>query len=228
MSKASSMNIDYDKTKDFERKLPCHNCNNETYHKVLCSIHKHESDNLTDIWYDYEIVMCLGCKEISFRSNWVFSEEFEYDDEREFIPINHQDLFPNRILGRKELEDSKLLPFNIQKIYKEAYIALVNKAPILAGVGIRALLEAICKDKETTGGDLEKRIDNLVTLKVLTEEGAEVLHSTRIMGNNAAHELTAFDETDLEVAMSLLEHVLLGVYILPKKAKSLPKRVKGV
>ena len=215
-----------DDTKDKEYYLPCVKCDNETYHKVLSSVNKREEFNYMDYWHDYEIVSCMGCREISFRSNWTFSEDEEPDEEGNLVPIEHVELFPGRILGRKPLKDLKLLPKNILKIYKETYVVITNKAPILTGVGLRALVESICKEKKAKGTDLEKRIDDLISLKVLTEEGAEILHSTRIMGNNAVHELTASDEKDLDIAMNLIEHLLMGVYILPKKVSKLPKRKK--
>jgi Domain of unknown function (DUF4145) len=43
-------------------------------------------------------------------------------------------------------------------------MALCSKLPILAGVGIRALIEAVCHDKSAQGSDLRKKIDSLVDL----------------------------------------------------------------
>ncbi|MGD9581488.1 MAG: DUF4145 domain-containing protein [Vampirovibrionia bacterium] len=219
--------LKFDVTKDQEYELACNRCANETYHKVLASVQKNESDEYTYYYQDYEIVLCMGCREVSFRSNWVFSEDIDFDPESGFpYPKNHEDVFPNRITGRKELKDYSLLPYEVLKIYKETYIALSNRAPILTGVGIRALVESICKEKNAKGKDLEAKIDSLVTLGILTVDGAEILHSTRLMGNKAVHELTASSDEELNTALNLVEHLLMGVYILPKSAELLPKRVK--
>ena len=59
---------------------------------------------------------------------------------------------------------------------------------------------------------------------VLTKDGAEILHSLRILGNIAAHEVTPHSDDQLAVAMNVVEHLLNGVYILPKAASHLPKR----
>lgn len=216
-------------TKDQEYLLPCIKCDNKTYHKVLCSINEQESNEFTGYYHDHEIIHCMGCRQVSFRSCWSFSEDEVYDPEiDDLVSLVHEELFPGRVIGRKEIKDSHLLPDEVQKIYSETYIAYVNKAYLLAGVGLRALVEAICKDRKAKGKDLEEKIDNLVELKILTEEGAEILHSTRIMGNRSAHELLVAEVQDLDTALSLVEHLLMGVYILPQKTQGLPKRKKEI
>lgn len=92
------------------------------------------------------------------------------------------------------------------------------------GLGLRALVETICKDKNAIGSNLEKRIDDLVRLNILTQDADEILHSLRIMGNTAAHEVMPLDQQDALVALEIVEHLLRGVYILPSIASKLPQR----
>lgn len=91
-------------------------------------------------------------------------------------------------------------------------------------MGIWALIEAVCKEKDATGSSLQQKIDSLLELGVLTLSGAQILHCLRIMGNQAAHEVTPQDEKDLGVAFDVVEHLLLGVYLLPQKAAELGKK----
>ena len=51
---------------------------------------------------------------------------------------------------------------------------------------MRALVEAVCMEKSASGNNIEKRIDDLVNKGVLTTEGADILHSIRLIGNKAA------------------------------------------
>ena len=93
------------------------------------------------------------------------------------------------------------------------------QAPVLAAIGLRALLEAVCKEKKARDGDLFKKIDSLVEKKILTPAGAMILHRIRTLGNEAAHEVKPHTEGQLALAMDIVEHLLMDVYILPKKAE---------
>lgn len=217
-------------TQEQERWLACSECNGQTCHKVLVSANTSEafdSDNEPHYWYQYEIVQCQGCRTISFLKNWQFSENFHHDELGDIELDDHEELYPGRVAGRHKLRYSVHLPPQINRIYNETHSALCNKLFVLAGVGIRALIEVVCKDKSANGSDLEKKIDNLVTMGVLTKDGANILHSLRIMGNQAAHEVKPHSEEDLYTAFDVVEHLLEGVYLLPKKATNLPKRIQN-
>lgn len=209
--------------------MACINCDTYTYHKVLTSVNEYDNDPFWGLhWSDHEIVLCQGCRTISFRKAWGTDEEV---GETEEGPVydESQSLFPGRIRGRKELQYLYDLPTDIQKIYKETHKALSSDQPILSGMGIRALVEAVCTEKQAKGKDLKQKIDDLVNIGVLTKEGAEVLHHTRLYGNKAAHEIAAMKETDLGVLMDIAENLLKNVYILPKKAAQLkPKNKDGI
>lgn len=106
----------------------------------------------------------------------------------------------------------------MEGIYLETIKALNSSQSILTGIGIRAIIETICKDKNANGGDLLNKIDDLVTQGVLTKEGAAILHKLRILGNKAAHEVRPHDDVQLGLALDVIDHLLLGVYVLPHHA----------
>lgn len=222
------MRLEFDKSKEKEIRLPCVNCDNETYHKILSSVNV----NLEEADYSEEnqIVMCLGCKNISFRSNWYINDDIDYFEdpitgELRMDCTEHESLYPSRLADRKELRDSRqYLPSEIYIIYKETHTALCGKMPVLSGIGIRSLVEAVCNERKTVGKNLEEKIDNLIQMEILTKDGAEILHSTRILGNKAVHETKPLDEATLDAAMDVAEYLLKGVYILPKKTEKLPRR----
>ncbi len=225
MSKYAS--VDLNGTQNQERWLACSKCDGQTCHKVLVSVNTFEVVNPYDeiqYWEDYEVVQCQGCKIISFRKAWRSTDDVSPNERGEYELDEHDELYPGRVSGRHKLRDSRYLPLQINSIYNETHSALCNKLPVLAGVGIRALIEVVCKDKSANGDNLEKRIDSLVMMGVLTKDGAGILHSLRNMGNQAAHEVKPHSEEDLNTAFDVVEHLLEGVYLLPQKAKKLPKR----
>ena len=172
---------------------------------------------------DYQIVQCQGCETVSFR---VFSEnsediDFSYEEDGNTVgsPVQAVTLYPSRNEGRGVIKDDYLLPPKIQRIYKETINAFNNQQPVLGGMGIRALVESICKDKQAKGKDLFHKINDLVVIKVLTSDGATILHQIRTLGNDAAHEVKPHKFEQLSLAMDVCEHLLQGVYILPEHAK---------
>ncbi len=109
-----------------------------------------QDDEIT-FWEDYEVVQCQGCKTISFRVAWRDSGDI-FQDGEEGYEFNEQELiYPGRVAGRHQLRNSPQLPSKILGIYYETHAALCNKLHVLTGMGIRALIEAVCKDKFATG-----------------------------------------------------------------------------
>ena len=210
-------------------KAVCSKCSHETNHEIIRSAEftSEYADRNFSItgWDQYQIIECKGCQSISFRQTHQNTENFDIDPETGQDTLYETvEIFPHRLPGRVEIRDSYLLPKPISRVYEETHKALRGDIPVLAGIGMRALVEAICKDQGASGRDLEKKIDNLVDRHIFTRHGADILHGLRIMGNKAAHEVKPNSIDDLSTAMDVVDHALLGIYILPARAKTLPKR----
>lgn len=206
-----------------KRRIPCIRCANPTNHVVVAQAERSLNDENAFYSEHFEIVQCCGCDSISFRADWQSSEDMEVDDDGVQVAVVHEELFPSRNQGRKLLRDLHFVPGAVVQIYRETYFAICNEQRILAGIGIRALVEAVCKQKAAGGHDLQKRIDDLAAKGILTKDSAEVLHACRFLGNEAAHEVKPPDPSVLAAAMDVAEHLLLTVYVMPEVAKRLPK-----
>lgn len=210
------------KTQGDEEKLPCVKCDGKTCHNVLLSFDQrgddeHESGGVFSWDAHHQIVQCQGCKTISFRQCSSNSEEYEQSDEG-YVPVVFETLYPSRVVGRKGLnEDVRYLPTTVQRIYTETLHTLNNQSPVLAGIGLRALVETVCKEKNAEGEDLMKKIDDLIVKGILTSDGARTLHKIRTLGNAAAHEVIPHNEEQLGMALNVIEHLLKDVYILPRQ-----------
>ena len=207
--------------------VACPSCDKVTSHEILRRVDTRDEspDGDIRIWEDFMIIKCRGCCTVTFCIESSNTEETNWDPETnsEFLVKKHR-LYPPRVAGRTEMESIYILPFGIYGVYKESHAALCSDQPILAGIGIRAIVEAICKEKGIPGRTLEKRIDGLVTKGIVTQAGADILHNLRFMGNNAAHEIKAHSIEELTTAWGVVEHLLQGVYIIPKQAAKLPKQ----
>lgn len=212
----------FDETKGKEIVAPCPKCSGKTHHIVLSSYDLNGSEDYDGnnfFWYaHYQIIQCQGCKLTSFRQANSNSEAYEQTSETECEYIVYETLYPSRVEGRKGLgDDIRYLPRKVHAIYKETFQAICSESPILAGIGLRALVETICKEMNASGRNLSQKIDGLVTLNALTPNGATILHKIRTLGNNAAHEVEPHNDQQLGLALSIVEHVLAEIYIIPKQ-----------
>ncbi|EGR4210816.1 DUF4145 domain-containing protein [Vibrio cholerae] len=205
-----------------KHKLPCIKCSGRTEHVVMVSVDQdgeEDQGGWTYQWNDkFQIVQCCGCKVISYRSEHINSEDYAQVSEDDMDSQVYENLYPSRVEGRKSLEEfSHYFSSKLLRIYKETLLALNNESAVLAGIGLRALVETICKDNNAQGSNLYKQIDALVEQSVLTPSGAKILHKIRTLGNEAAHEVKPHNSKQLGLAMDVVEHVLREVYILPKQ-----------
>jgi hypothetical protein len=202
--------------------VPCAECKRTTKHKILASADFEGQDYYDAGGVEYQvhhqIIQCQGCETISFRLASTNSEDFEHIDDGNIEYVEAVTLYPSRNEGRTPVKDTHLLPATVQRIYEETIKALNNEQPVLAGIGIRALVETICKDKKAAGSDLASKINALVTMGVLTADGATILHKIRTLGNVAAHEVKPHKAAQLFLALDVCEHLLQGVYVLPHYA----------
>lgn len=215
---------------DEQRKVVCIRCLHPTNHIVIASATTRWSSDEDEIsgMVDFEIIRCLGCDEVSFRTESSNSEDYtDYDDHRMREYDITEKLYPNRFKGRSSLDNQYYLPEKVKNVYSETYTALTSNMKILTSIGIRVLLEAVCleclDEVEIKGKNLEKKIDNLVSKGVLTKANADTLHKTRLLGNKSAHEIVSPTDSELQIGFDIIENLLETIYIIPSKSESFGK-----
>ncbi len=210
------------KNSDTKVDAACGTCKRSTKHLILVDASLKKSEDLDYEYYacteEYQVVQCQGCESISFRKTHEDSETQQQVGTDEWEYVVQVEMHPNPESGRAALADDHLLPNNLQRIYEETLKSLNSGLSVLAGIGVRAIVETVCKEKKASGKDLNLKINDLVTQGVLTQDGANILHKLRTLGNNAAHEVKPHSNVQLGLAMDVIDHLLQGVYILPHHA----------
>jgi len=187
----------------------CLNCNRPTNHAVMACYTEKGAEDFQ--WRsDYEILRCQGCGKVSFgiRSS---DEDSRASHEPESLIY-----YPSREVGRQPIFGRLFrshVPTNVLRIYHEVITAINNNQPLLTAVGLRLLIEAICKE-EKCKGNLEKEIDGLVAKGIIAAKQAKLLHKHRFLGNNAAHEISAPPQEELIAALDMAEIILRAIYSL--------------
>jgi hypothetical protein len=176
----------------------------------------HRDEYQCDI--SYQILECLGCDIKSFRKVFYDIESAYPTHDNEWEVPENITAYPKAVEGHKEIGELWELPKIVRTIYSEVLMALREDSKVLAGLGLRAAVEAVCNDLNIPGRSLEVRINKLATSGYISKNDAERLHGIRFMGNDAAHDIKKPKDESLSVALQIVEHLIASVYILEKKA----------
>lgn len=203
----------------------CRKCSRATRHEVLFQV-KHASEFS---WFNeehtWQVLRCLGCETVGFRHRF---DDFDNVTELPNGTSKHAikyTRYPSTIPGHRELSALHVVPELIRKIYRQSITAFAGDAKVLAGIGLRGTIEAVCTHLKVSGSSLEKRIDALAKAGYISSSDKRRLHAIRFLGNDAAHEVREAPVSDLRVALEIVEHLINSVFILEYKAKNLHVQV---
>ena len=192
----------------------CGECKRPTNHVVIAerSVDPHPLE--IEKWGEnHYFCQCAGCDSYAYAiSEW---------DEGDWNPhIGEMDFrwrtYPKSKTQRQTFDGDYLLPPKIRSIYSEIVGAMNAQLPLLTAIGLRALIEAICKERGVKGSNLEKLIDGLASNGILSNDQAAILHGHRFLGNVAAHEVEVARPPELVAALEIAEAMLKTIYVLPE------------
>lgn len=209
----------------------CSFCKNETKHTIL--FERIFEGDFQEYKIHKQTVECLGCEYVSFRIEehafWdINPDAFYYNEDDEEIEIEGEEkykidieTFPYNLTGHSQLKNLYNVPNQIRSVYDQTILAFKGKSYLLAGVGFRAIIEAICIQEKIKGRNLEIKINNLAKNRLITERESERLHTIRFLGNDSVHEMEIPKEGKLFLVLDIIENLLKNLYILDKEAKSI-------
>lgn len=197
-------------------KVFCHECGKITNHIILAKQNIGSQPEDDYHWGEtHYFARCAGCDSFTYAiSNW--SEE-DWDPNTGNMGTTWR-TYPRAATERQAIDDERELPSKIRIIYKEVIGSMNAQLPVLSAIGLRALIEAICRDQGVEARNLGLLIDGLAKKGVLSEAQARILHAHRFLGNVAAHDIVSAMPTELVAALEIAENVLKTIYILPKMA----------
>lgn len=197
-------------TKDY-----CPRCQQMTNHKCL-STHNQTSEYDADFHWEenYETIECLGCENIQFRNRYSHEDMIRYSDDGYEQNYDESKYYPKYLTNHIVLKNIYHLPDKIRIIYSETLEALKNNCYLLSGVGLRAIIEAICIDQDIAGRSLDLKINNLVRNKLITEKDGHRLHTIRFLGNDSVHDMDVPKEKKLRIALDIAENLLKNLYLI--------------
>ncbi|MEC0307372.1 DUF4145 domain-containing protein [Paenibacillus lautus] len=219
----------------------CSECNRETNHSEVMSPYELKSNIYDDLqWIEkYYIVKCGGCDSVAFVKQ--YGDEDMWKEmpwgEREYY--YKYTVYPEEPSGKQEqhiIKELYKVPAFINELYNEVVKAYNNSSFILCFVGLRMLIEAICKEKgiekvpltnkdgspkRTDTGEykyrflgLSEKLKNLLQDGHITQVQYKVLDQIRDLGNESVHEMTKHNDLVVKEAIGVLENMLYNIYDL--------------
>lgn len=201
----------------------CNNCRMITTHKTIVKATTRSVDGPEDdpicFTAQHRIVECAGCHSVRFVEH---TAEDGVPDDSDCPEERHCHIYP--ISEEGALTESRLyelqwvLPDDVKKIYFETVAAITNKLFILAGIGLRTILDTVCREKGIGAkkDNLKDRIEIMYTERhLITEDEKSILHSVRDFGNDSAHEGKSMTPYTVSTALIVIEHLLDKLYRLP-------------
>ncbi|WP_314438317.1 DUF4145 domain-containing protein [Massilia timonae] len=194
----------------------CNSCDRKTYHTVEGGHSYTSDDDYNQYKVSHQVVKCKGCSTVSFRKEYHdYDEAFQQEDGEWDYPLTVE-TYPKSV---KESVKKRYLPELVSEIYSETCSAYSQGYLVLAGIGLRATIEAICNEQNINGKELSTRINNLANQGLISKKDSSRLHSIRFLGNDAAHEIARPTQRAFKAALIIVEHLLTTVYVLDAESK---------
>lgn len=232
-------------------KIQCRKCKTVTNHEVLFVQEKGFEEEEAG-FYEYEyykVCSCLGCETVCFVYEYENSQMWFTDENGDTFHVEHMDIYPEPRKDNRKEYDAKTYEY-VPDSLLELYTPVVDNYRlghyILASVGIRMIIEGLCKELGVISGfvldtntnqkvtkkdgevalrsNLEGKINGLFTEGILTENQVAILHGIRDIGNQSAHELITPSRIETRKALEVIEFIFTSVYELKKYAKAFKKK----
>ncbi len=204
--------------------VSCNACLRSTRHNIRFELRHGESDDVNQIYVgtDYQVLECLGCGNITFRTRGWSSDEQDEDGQL------YRDTYYPPLISRKKPAWFDVLPQNIKSVLNEVYIALHADSYYLATVGARTVVDLLIVDKIGDVGSFKEKIKKLKADGHITTEEGDLVEAVIEAGNASAHRGHAPNQSDLKHVMDILESLLDKLYIAERRQKQLADKAAAL
>lgn len=198
----------------------CPKCKQHTNHHVMAE-HVYKGDDEEYFWRQtYRMVKCCGCEHVNFDIETLEESNVRYNrDGKEELYSEHAS-YPDSEDKLTPIETSWDFPFSVLKIYKETVKAINAECYTLAAAGFRAVIEAICIEKQIKGKNLEAKINNMQKAGIITMADRNRFHSVRFLGNDSVHEIKTPERRTVLLVLEIIEGILKNLYVIEEKITS--------
>ncbi|MGQ4706342.1 DUF4145 domain-containing protein [Bacillus thuringiensis] len=242
-----------------DKKIYCSSCAKKTNHiflndkkenKLEYKISDSDFEEEIDFSFsdEYYIIQCMGCDKVAFLN--IYSDETmfyidgdDYWGNRVYLQDynvypeepQREDVIPKNLRFESQYEFNHLPEF-IEVLREEVISAYKINSRLLCGMGLRMIVEAVCKEKGITktpklkkgnpilDGNgknvmrnltLSEKIDLLKEQNIIDESQKNILHEVRDLGNDTAHEIKSHTLRLLKSVLNVVDFILYNIYEIP-------------
>jgi hypothetical protein len=220
------------KAKKKQKIVHCNNCQGDRNQEIRKSVKVTErgpDDESTDL---FEILQCLGCKEVSFLRTSSSSDDFEIicneEGNEEMYHPERLTYFPPAKWRKEPKWLHQLNNVQNQRLYKlisEVYTAVHADSLILACSGARIIVDHVINATVGGSGGFKEGLRLLQEKGYISPSEKEVLSAAVEAGHASTHRDWTADKSQLEIVIDIVENLVQRVFILPDLAEDLKKEI---
>lgn len=201
----------------------CNRCGHHTIHKVVVAYEGKWDDDEAGLFggEEHRILKCGGCDSVIYSVSSWDSEAWDTDENGETIFKPTTKVFPAPQVKKIDTDHLFSLPRKIYRVLEETLRAQSDNSLILATVGLRILIEQICKESNCAGTNLEQRIADLHAKGSISAEEADLFQKVRTFGNKGAHLGEGMNIDQIASGLEISVHLLEELFVNPAKKKDM-------
>lgn len=199
-------------TKHTTERIHCNQCRGRTVHRLVKRVSDSGTDDEMGFWWSstFDMLQCLGCREVVLRRKFNFSEDNQ-PDIRIFPPPTSRYLPDWRYS----------IPGDMRELLEEIYRSLDATNLRLPMMGARTLVDKLVVEKVGDNGTFEDKLKEMETQGFISRENRGVLSAAFDAGSATSHRNHVFSPDEVDSVMDIVENMLHAVYVSPLLAKRL-------
>jgi len=196
-----------------QKRIFCNKCQVETNHLLKGEHVRRDYDEGGWIEILFRFWICAGCERATLEECYTGNRVRDKDGQQIYFSVYR----PRRTKSDFTEKYFFKLPPILDKIYRETIRAFNEDLIVLCVTGLRALIDAVCKDKQISGYTLETRVDNLSN--IVPQNMVKGLHSFEFLSSDPIHELRRPPSgNEIRSAIEVCEDLLNVLYELDYNA----------
>ena len=196
----------------------CNGCQQDTHHEIVgnCSRERREGDRQFPRIIDehWQILQCCGCESIKVC---VKEDSTDFKSPRE----TH---YPARQIRQMPKWSGETSP-QCQHLLREVYIAMHSDCLALSAMGTRTILDVMLLEMLGDIGGFETKLKGAVTEGFFTTVQKDTISAAVDAGSAASHRGFTPTESQLSDVLDIVEHTLMGHYVLAASSGRLKSEV---